>query len=542
MTKKKNTTHGKHEKNYSTIKKSSGSAKKSTKKKSSTEKSTGKKKTQAHATKPEQSKNSYKGTLILLGVIVGAIILLLVIGNLFKTSPNPPAQTEDGVLVASVNDENIYSDEIEKRLGYYQAQYGPSFTEDMVINQTINEVLLLQEAKKDNIKANQGEIDKAVNDWLSQLREQVSDEQLDALLQKNNLTMEEYVDDLRDSIRRQIIMQKVLNETVISKLDTGTNITNVTEEDARKDYEENPDKYNQVKVSHILICYNGSTQCESNRSKKEAKQLAEEVYNKVLEEPENFAELAKEYSSCPSASKGGELNAFTKESSMAEKFKEAAFNLKVNQFTEPVKTEFGYHIIKLLEKKDSFDELKNNILMQLQFQNQAQEQSQKQMKQQQAVQEYLNKLRDEAEIVYHRKKLTEGIEEKPGIQTFNSKKTDICKEDGKPVIFLFTSTTCPHCSWVSEAFDSVAKKYMENGKIKAYHWHLDSKDNILTDKEESSLPAEHMQVFQEFSSGGVPTFVFGCKYYRVGNAYEGEANGLSKEKQEFEAVIEDLIQ
>lgn len=534
MAKRTNEKHGKHEKYFRTIKKGSKSKKKSTTKTSSEKKSS--------PEKEEPAQSGFKTTFLLIGAIVAVIALILLVGRAFDSNgTNAPMQTEDGILVASVNDENIYSDEIEKRLNYYQAQYGPSFTEDMVLNQTINEVLLLQEAEEIGISVNQGEIDKAVNDWLERLRKQVTDEQLEQLLNKENLTMEEYVQDLRDSLRRQMLMQKLLNQTVISKLDNNASSQNITVEDAREAYDENPDKYNQVKVSHILVCYEGSTRCESNRSKAEAEELAQELYNRLLD-GEDFAKLAKEHSDGPSAENGGELNAFTRQDNMADEFTQAAFSLNnKNQFTSPVETEFGYHIIKLLDKKDSFEELQNSILMQLQFQSQVEGQQKSQMQQQEAIQEYLDELKEEAEIEYHRRELTEGIEPKPGIKTFNSQQGEICKTDGKPVVYFFSSSNCPHCSWVSDAFDDVAKQYMQEGKIQAYHWELDTKDNKLTEETEESVPSMHQQVFQEFSTGGVPTFVFGCKYYRVGTAYEGEAGGIQKEKEEFEAVIEELL-
>lgn len=560
MAKKTNERHGKHDKHFRTLNKGSKSTKKSTaestaeSKKSTSKKSAAKKSTSKKSTAKKSSAKSsqekqetpaqagYKTTLILVGAIIAVIAVILLAGKLFDgVDSEPPMQTDEGVLVASVNDESIYSDEIEKRMNYYQAQYGPSFSEEMVINQTINEVLLMQKAEEMGLSVNQGEIDNSVNEWLNQLRQKVSDKQLEQLLNQRNLTMEEYVQDLRDSIKRKLLIQKLLNETVLSELDTEEGAENLTYEDAREAYEENPGKYNQVKVSHILVCHKGAEQCESNRTKEEAKQLAEEVYQKVLAEPGSFAALAKNYSDGPSASKGGELNAFTKQSQMDENFKEAAFGLKKNQFTEPVETAMGYHIIKLLEKKDSFEELKQNILMQMQFQQQAKQKQQQQKEQQQAIQEYINKLKENADIEYHRKELKEGTEPKPSIQTFNTQKGEVCTEDGKPVVYLFTSSTCPHCNWVGDAFDSVAEKYMEQGQIEAYHWQMDSKDNLLTDKKEQSVPTEHKQVFREFSTGGVPTFVFGCKYYRVGNGYEGESNGLVKEKQEFEAVINELV-
>lgn len=128
------------------------------------------------------------------------------------------------------------------------------------------------------------------------------------------------------------------------------------------------------------------------------------------------------------------------------------------------------------------------------------------------------------------------------IKTFMQKKdAEICTEDGKPVIYLFSTTWCPHCEWISETFDKVANEYTAAGKIKAYHWEVDIKDNTLTKDRETEVPDKDMAVFKEFNSqGSIPTFVFGCKYFRVGNGYEQQSD-LKAEEDEFRAVIDDLL-
>jgi thiol-disulfide isomerase/thioredoxin len=129
-----------------------------------------------------------------------------------------------------------------------------------------------------------------------------------------------------------------------------------------------------------------------------------------------------------------------------------------------------------------------------------------------------------------------------GISTFEAKAgAEICKENGKPVVYLFSTTTCPHCQWIKSTFDSLMKEYVAAGKIVAYHWELDTNDNTLTSAVETQVPENQYKVYQTFNPEGyVPTFVFGCKYFRVGNGYE-RAGNLEAEKAEFRAVIDDLL-
>ncbi len=126
--------------------------------------------------------------------------------------------------------------------------------------------------------------------------------------------------------------------------------------------------------------------------------------------------------------------------------------------------------------------------------------------------------------------------------TFKDTGNEICAEDGKPIIRLFATSWCPHCLWVKPTFMKVASEYAADGKIVAYLWEMDKNDNLLTDKKETSVPKSEQDIFAKFNEkGSVPTFVFGCKYLRIGNAYETERN-LAAEESEFRAVIDKLLQ
>jgi thiol-disulfide isomerase/thioredoxin len=125
------------------------------------------------------------------------------------------------------------------------------------------------------------------------------------------------------------------------------------------------------------------------------------------------------------------------------------------------------------------------------------------------------------------------------LQTFTEYDSDICKEDGKPVVYLFSTTWCPHCTWISDTFDSWAKA--NSDKITAYHWELDTNDNTLTEAVETEVPSDHNSVYETFNpNGSIPTFVFGCRYGRVGNGFESE-DDLEKEKAAFDAIVKEII-
>jgi hypothetical protein len=83
-------------------------------------------------------------------------------------------------------------------------------------------------------------------------------------------------------------------------------------------------------------------------------------------------------------------------------------------------------------------------------------------------------------------------------------------------------------------------EYVNRSQIIAYHWEMDIDDDTLRD-EKIPVPESEKEVFRKFNpGGGVPTFVFGSRFYRIGNGYEREKD-LDAEKAEFRAVIEEVI-
>ncbi|MCK9446012.1 thioredoxin family protein [bacterium] len=98
-----------------------------------------------------------------------------------------------------------------------------------------------------------------------------------------------------------------------------------------------------------------------------------------------------------------------------------------------------------------------------------------------------------------------------------AKDTEVCKENDKPIVYFFGSTTCPHCTWEKPILQSVVSQF---GDAISYH------ENIDTDKDQD--------IFSKYSTGSIPTLVIGCKYYRVGS---GEPAGEASEKESLKKVI-----
>jgi len=103
------------------------------------------------------------------------------------------------------------------------------------------------------------------------------------------------------------------------------------------------------------------------------------------------------------------------------------------------------------------------------------------------------------------------------IGNFSISQDEICREQEKPVVYYFGSASCPHCQWEKPILERVVAKFQD--KILFV-------DNTDTDK--------NQDVFSKYSAGGIPTLVFGCKYYRVGS---GEGLGEGEEEMALTALM-----
>lgn len=135
----------------------------------------------------------------------------------------------------------------------------------------------------------------------------------------------------------------------------------VTEAELKALYEETKHLYSRDenrRVAHILI------EAGDERSQEEARQQIEKIRQRI-KEGEDFAEMAEEFSEDPgSAAEGGDLG-YQARGAYTEEFDEVAFSLEVNELSEPVETEFGYHLIKVLdvepEEVPSFAEVRDEV-------------------------------------------------------------------------------------------------------------------------------------------------------------------------------------
>lgn len=97
---------------------------------------------------------------------------------------------------------------------------------------------------------------------------------------------------------------------------------------------------------------------------------------------------------------------------------------------------------------------------------------------------------------------------------------EVCQEDGKPIVYLFGSSSCPHCSWEHPIFEKVTAKFADQI---ALHDNMDTQDDI-----------DVFQKYSQINRGGIPFLVLGCRYVRVGS---GENAGEAGEEENLTALI-----
>lgn len=261
--------------------------------------------------------------------------------------------------VAEVDGKVITREDLDKAIEELKAQYGdslpasdsPKYAElqKQVAERLVNEEILWFEADKRDLTVS----DEEINQQVDQYKEQSGGEEaFNQKIEENNLTL----DRLKDQIRKSLLFQKLYPEVT-------KEAAPVTDEQALKYYNENPTQFQQPEmrtVSHILVADEATANAVKAR----------------LDAGEDFATVAKEVSTDPgSKDKGGDLGEVPSEGSgFVPEFEAAMKTLAAGQTSAPVKSSFGFHIIRVTAAKpagtQSFEEVKEELKQGLAMENQ----------------------------------------------------------------------------------------------------------------------------------------------------------------------------
>jgi peptidyl-prolyl cis-trans isomerase C len=252
-----------------------------------------------------------------------------------------PAQLPE--VLATVNGEAITKVDFDRAVQTLERQNGKAVPPDQrdrvyrqLLEQLINFRLLIQETKARMVTVADSDLDAR----MAQIRSQFpTEEAFTQTLQQQKVTREQ----LRADARSELMVTKMLQAEVEPKV-------SVTPAQVQDFYDKNPARFKQperVRASHILL----RLPDQADAAAKTAIRARAEDVLKQVRAGKDFADLARQFSEDPgSAPNGGDLNYF-QQGQMVAPFDKAAFSMKVGDVSDVVETQFGFHIIKVVDKQ-----------------------------------------------------------------------------------------------------------------------------------------------------------------------------------------------
>ncbi|MFL5353688.1 peptidylprolyl isomerase [Archangium sp.] len=316
----------------------------------------------------------------LIGTMVAALVLSGAVAR---------AEMVDRVA-AVVNRDVIALSEVEKRAAPELSRLNQAVKEPQkraeertritkaALDTLIGEKLMEEQIKELGLSVTDAEVDAAVADVKKQ-NNVTDDAQFDRLLSGEGFTVATYKDFLRKQMSRMKLVQlKVSPKVKVSEEDLKAAYTQYTKLESGDA---------EVHARHILVQVDPkATPQQVEAARKKAEALAEEARKPGVD----FSELAKKKSEGPSASDGGDLG-FFRRGVMVPAFEKVAFTLKEGEVSEPVRTQFGWHVLKVEEKRSvdvaPFEQVKGELENRLKLQ-----------KTEKFVEQYVNELRQKASV------------------------------------------------------------------------------------------------------------------------------------------------
>ena len=247
-------------------------------------------------------------------------------------------------IIAKVGREIILKSDLEKRMQQLNASgtVMNDITQFDILNDMIEAKLIIQKAKEEEYEVDDQMIKEMAEDQIKQVASQFPSElEFKKELRGAGLSVPDLKDYYIEMMTEEQLKSQIIRHNIKSKI-------HITEGEVEEYYKENlvdiPPRPEMYKIGMIVRFI---------KAGKDTKEKVLVEINKIrdkVNEGADFAELAKEYSDGPSAANGGNLGFFGK-GMMVKPFEEAAFVLMPGEISEVIETQFGYHIIKVLEKK-----------------------------------------------------------------------------------------------------------------------------------------------------------------------------------------------
>ena len=255
-------------------------------------------------------------------------------------------QKVDGVA-AVVGDKVVLSSDVNQSLAMavFQQKLDPNKDGDLIqslknniINTIVNRKVVLIMAELDSVEVDEKEVDRSLQQQIDNIVQQAGSEDAaeKALGQPLRVFKREYWYDVRDMLVTQKYQQTIMSKVSVNRTDV---------ERFYKTYKDSiPPFPTTAKIRHLLL------NIEPNDVQiQKTTNLLKSIKGKILSKEKSFEEMALQYSQDPSAKNAGGSLGFVKRGTLVTEFEAVAFNLEPGEISDPVKTQFGYHIIETQE-------------------------------------------------------------------------------------------------------------------------------------------------------------------------------------------------
>lgn len=258
-------------------------------------------------------------------------------------APPKPVPAELPEIVARVNGETISRSDLETAIGEVEARAGqpmPAGQRDQVIRAVLDQLIGYRLLAQESAARKMTVADADLETRMGQIRSQFpSEEAFQQAMQQRQTTLDKLRNETRSSMQITAMLQAELDAKAA-----------VTAGQVKDFYDKNPDKFQQgerVKASHILV----RVQANADAAEREQARTKATGILADVKAGRDFAALAKQHSDDPgSGANGGDLGYFER-GQMVPPFEQSAFTLTPGQVSDLVQSDFGYHIIKVIDRQ-----------------------------------------------------------------------------------------------------------------------------------------------------------------------------------------------
>jgi len=269
--------------------------------------------------------------------IITLLVLSLYVLNVF-------AAERIDFIVAKVGRDVILFSDLMKQINQMRSarMWDENMTEMLVLTSMVENKLIVQKARELNIRIDERRIQSSADAQIEHIRASfASEEEFFRELRNAGLLLSDLRNYYIDQMTEQFLRDRLIQTEIRSRI-------NITDADLLRFY--NEEKYTfPLRDESFEIAMILRIPAPSEETNVEVREKITAIRNRLRRE-DDFAVLAQQFSDCPSGQAGGDLGFFGR-GTMVEEFENAAFNLEINQISEITKTQFGYHLIKVTDRR-----------------------------------------------------------------------------------------------------------------------------------------------------------------------------------------------